>query len=141
MSITKGNPNKPYNVALPSSFPADPPYQPALDPLTGNFPSEQSSLKGWARLSAWSPGAIASKASATTTVTVAGAQVGDLVNLNASAPLTPSLSLTGFVSAANTVTLILVNNGAATSAAFTTDVVVEYWPANALDRELASRGY
>jgi len=58
--------------------------------------------------SSWTPGLIASGSSVSTTVTVQEAAIGDYVTVSAGASLS-GLSLTGYVSAANTVTLILAN--------------------------------
>jgi hypothetical protein len=60
----------------------------------------------------WDPGSIAVGASATTTITVTGAEVGDIVECSFSLSLS-GLSLTGYVSSGDTITVVLLNNTAA----------------------------
>lgn len=60
----------------------------------------------------WDPSNVAAAAQTTTTVTVTGAAVGDTVALGFSNDL-QALMLTGYVSAANTVTVVLYNGTAA----------------------------
>jgi hypothetical protein len=56
----------------------------------------------------WDPSNLANGASETTTVTVAGAALGNYVQVSFSLDL-QGLTLTGYVSAANTVTVVLSN--------------------------------
>lgn len=64
---------------------------------------------GWGSGSAtWNPASVANGAQATTTVTVTGAKLGDLVDVSFSLDL-QAMQLTGHVSAANTVTVVLRN--------------------------------
>lgn len=60
---------------------------------------------------AWTPGAVASGAQASTTVTIAGVVLGNYVLVAASVDLQDQI-LIGYVSAANTVTVLLQNNTA-----------------------------
>ena len=63
---------------------------------------------GSADTETWNPGEIATKSSSTTTVTVSGAALGDFVLCSFSLALS-GLMLNGYVSAANTVTVVLFN--------------------------------
>lgn len=56
----------------------------------------------------WTPGLIANAAQVTTTITVTGAAIGNFVEVSYSNDL-QALTLTGYVSAPNTVTAVLVN--------------------------------
>lgn len=141
MPIAKAHPASGYNNSYPSYFPVNSLFQPAPNAATGNFPSENSPIKLAAVLAAWNVGSLASGAEATQTVTVEGAQAGDSLTLNTSVVLAQGLVLTGYVSAANTVTLNMVNTGTSSSVSFVTDVTVEVWAANSLDKELAFRGH
>lgn len=71
-------------------------------------------------------GSIAAGLSADLTITVTGAEVGDCVVPSAPAALNAGLTVFAFVSAANTVTVRLVNNtaGAVDAASATFNVVV-----------------
>lgn len=63
----------------------------------------------------WDPGNLVQWATATTTVTVTGAAVGDVVALGFSTAVPAGLLLTGAVTAANTVTVTLFNVNVAAS--------------------------
>lgn len=56
----------------------------------------------------WTPGLIANAAQVTTTITVTGAAIGNFVEVSYSNDL-QALTLTGYVSAVNTVTAVLAN--------------------------------
>lgn len=60
----------------------------------------------------WDPASIANGATATTTVTVSGAALGDFALASFSLSLS-GLSLSAYISAANTVTVVLTNNSGA----------------------------
>jgi hypothetical protein len=57
---------------------------------------------------AWSPASVPAGQSVTTTLTVVGAQLGDKVDVWANISLS-GCQLTGYVSAANTITIVLAN--------------------------------
>lgn len=62
----------------------------------------------------WAPGTVANGAQVSTTITVAGAAVGDFVLASHDKVLTNALIISAHVSAANTVTVVLANlSGAA----------------------------
>ena len=88
-------------------------------PAGGELRSTQIGLHSVARgqvayTAAWTPGAIADGEYATTTVSVPDAAVGDLVMASCDKILTNDLRITGRVSVAGTVTVILHNPTAAT---------------------------
>lgn len=68
----------------------------------------QAITKHYSASKTWDPGNVADKASTSTTVSVPGALLGDEVTCSFSMSLT-GLSLTGYVSAADTVTCVLSN--------------------------------
>lgn len=74
---------------------------------------------------AWNPGGISSGSQASTTVTVTGAALGNFVKAAFSSTVSP-LTLSAYVSDANTVTVVLSNNsgGTITPASGTVDVSV-----------------
>jgi len=59
----------------------------------------------------WNPASVATGAETSTTVTVAGAALGNYVQASFSLDL-QALTLTGYISATNTVTVVLANNTA-----------------------------
>jgi hypothetical protein len=73
----------------------------------------------------WAPGAIASAASATTTVTVTGAALGDVVDAVSIATDQLGCTLAAYVSAANTVTAVLTNNTGASKTPASSNLRVE----------------
>lgn len=64
---------------------------------------------GTATTGTWAPGLIVTGSQATTTLVVAGAVIGDKVLVSLSTLTTEALLFTGHVSAANQVTVVLVN--------------------------------
>ena len=86
-------------------------------PGGGKVPGHQISISTFATVGAsgtghtdtWDPGAIASASSASTTITVPGAALGDFVMTSFSLSL-QGLMMNGDVSAANTVTVKIYNN-------------------------------
>lgn len=78
-------------------------------------------LKHLSATAAWTPGAIASAASASTTLTVTGAALGDTVAVGYNQALAAGLVISGQVSAANTVRVTIANlsGGSVTPAAGT----------------------
>ena len=75
---------------------------------------------------AWDPPSLASGASATKIVTVTGAAFGDFVSVSMNATLRGFI-LTGYVNAANQVTIVLANVGAATYNHFTQTFYIRVW--------------
>ena len=71
--------------------------------LAAAFPPSKNSSK------AWTPGAVGSGAQVTTTITVTGCAIEDYVQASVSVDLQGQI-LTGYVSSANTVTVVLFNN-------------------------------
>lgn len=61
----------------------------------------------------WTPGGVTSGSEVSTTVTVASAVLGDVVSVSFSLDLTP-LVISAYISAANTVTVVLANNSIST---------------------------
>jgi|SRR3990172_1764916 len=87
------------------------------NPSGGTLASTQIGLHslavGQLKVSAtWDPGSVGAGASTTTTVTVSGASLGDFSITSFSLSL-GGLTLTSYVSATNTVTVVLANNTAA----------------------------
>ena len=83
-------------------------------PAAGDLLSTQTGLHSVARnqksaTSTWAPGAIAAGSYATTTIAVTSAVKADLVTASHDKVLTSALRLTGHVSAAGTVTVVLHN--------------------------------
>lgn len=64
---------------------------------------------GFSASVSWTPGTVASGAFVTTAVTVAGVQTGQLAGASFSLALPAGVFLTANVSAANTVTVALIN--------------------------------
>lgn len=82
---------------------------PAGGTLTGTQIGIHSFAVGQAKVSAtWDPGSVAAGASISTTVTVSGAALGDFVLTSFSLDL-QGMDIGGYVSATNTVTVILSN--------------------------------
>jgi len=82
---------------------------PAGGSLTGTQIGIHSFAVGQVKVTAtWDPGSIAAGASTTTTITVAGAALGDFVLVSFSLDL-QGMDVGGYVSAVNTVTVILSN--------------------------------
>jgi hypothetical protein len=75
----------------------------------------------------WNPPSLAAGADATTTVTVAGAMVGDFVQVSMAAAQRGFI-LSGYVDAADSVTIVLSNNGASTYDFPAQDFYVRVWP-------------
>ena len=63
-----------------------------------------------ARTKTWAPGLIANNSEATTTIGVPGCAIGDFVMAAHAGMLTDALQLTGHVSAAGTVTVVMSND-------------------------------
>lgn len=87
-------------------------------PGRGKFYSTQIGLHTFARGlrsygGSWTPGAIAAGSKASTTLTVPNAETGDMVLASHSKILTSDLRISGHVSAAGTVTLVIHNPTAA----------------------------
>lgn len=74
--------------------------------LAALFPAPKNSS------ASWTPGAVANGAQVTNTITVSGCALGDYVEVSVSVDL-QGQTLTGYVSAANTVTVVLLNETAA----------------------------
>ena len=101
------------------------------NPGGGTLSATQVSLSSFADgqaavTAAWTPGAIANGALASTTVTVAGAAAGDKVLASMTTLLTDALLISAHVSATNTVTVVLANltGASVTIAAGTVSVLV-----------------
>lgn len=73
----------------------------------------------------WTPGSIASASRATTTVTMTGAALGDVVSCGPSITITAGMILTAWVSAVNTVTVQLQNQTGAANTPGTLTVRVQ----------------
>jgi len=87
------------------------------NPAGGTLASTQVGIHSWAvgqleTTATWNPASISAALSVTTTVTVTGAALGDYAIASFSLSLS-GLTLTAYVSAANTVTVVLANNTAA----------------------------
>jgi hypothetical protein len=75
----------------------------------------------------WDPPSLAAGAQATTTVTVTGAAFGDFVQVSVSTDLA-GMTLTAYVSAANTVTIVLLNHTTGTINMNAQTFRVRVWP-------------
>lgn len=63
----------------------------------------------------WDPPAVAAGQLQTTNIVLAGAELGDMVRVSANADLTPGLNFYGYVANTDTITLVLMNVGLATT--------------------------
>ena len=129
-----GDPAMPYPpVKVISSLATGPDYIGQMGIVsTGNLIVFAISHTAWNCLTGtatWDPVSLAQGAQATTTITVTGAAVGNRCEVKFSLSLTATgtLSLTGFVSAANTVTAVLQNNGTAAADLSSGTVTAYVW--------------
>jgi hypothetical protein len=125
MSITKAFPSNPVaeTVVEPRDIAGGPSLR--LEGLTigGDGVEVTGVLSG---TSSWNPGAIANGASASKTISVAGAAVGNTVKVGIFPALAAGMLLTGQVTAADTVTVTLGNlSGGSVTPSASSNVRVE----------------